>query len=113
MPYPKDVRLFCEFYRKLREIEKMEIHPQIHRIHFEDLIYKYDVTLKRIYDILEIDLNQKKVSTKFDPAHSIYNTQLFLKDKKYEQECIYIEQHLGEFLYNFPYKLNHEGKSVF
>lgn len=113
VPYPKDVHLFCEFYRKLREIEKMEIHPQIHRIHFEDLIYKYDATVEKIYDILGINLKKDSVNTKFDPAHSIYNTQLFLKDKAYEQECTYIEQHLGEFLYSFPYKLNHEGTSVF
>lgn len=111
VPYPKDVNEFCRFYKKLRQMEKRTEHPQIHRIHFEDLIYDYADTVGKIFEILEVKGDTKK--TKFDPSCSIYNTQLFLKDQRYKQECEVIANQLKEYLYDFPYEILHKVNKVF
>ena len=112
VPYPTDVEQFCEFYKRLREMEKPCEHLQIHRIHFEDLVYDYENTVKAIFDILNIDDKQKK-NTKFDPNKSINNTQLFLQNEMYRSECKVIESKLGEYLYSFPYEIEHDEKAFF
>lgn len=112
VPYPVDVEEFCEFYGRLRRMERPVEHPQIHRIHFEDLIYNYEDTLQTILKILEIDRDKVK-KTKFDPNKSINNTQLFLLNDSYRKECKVIEEKLNEFLYHFPYEIVHDEKTLF
>lgn len=111
VPYPKEVNEFCRFYDKLRRIENKTEHPQIHRIHFEDLVYNYEDTVTKIFEILNVQDDVSK--TKFDPARSIYNTQLFLKDQRYERECAVIADQLKEYLYDFPYEILHAENKVF
>lgn len=111
VPYPKEVNEFCRFYKKLRQLEKRTEHPQIHRIHFEDLIYNYSDTVGKVFKILGVKCDTKK--TKFDPSRSIYNTQLFLKEQRYEQECMVIANQLKEYLYHFPYEILHKENAVF
>lgn len=104
VPYPTDVECFCEYYRRLRSMEKPAESSHIHRIHFEDLIYKYDESEKRISGILGLDLSlHKNRFTKFNPEVSINNTQVFC-DSRFDEEREYIENHLKEFLYDFPYE---------
>ena len=38
------------------------------------------------------------------PEKSIENTQLFLADSRYKEEANYIEEHLKDYLYEFPYE---------
>ena len=49
----------------------------------------------------------------FNPERSIYNTQLFLKNDEYKSECAVIEEELKEYLYDFPYEIDHKGQDVF
>lgn len=112
VPYPVDVHKFCEFYKKLREMEKPCEHAQIHRIHFEDLVYDYENTRNKIFKILDID--EKTVhNVRFDPQKSINNTQLFLQNEKYAQECRVIEEKLSTYLYSFPYEIAHDESRFF
>ena len=86
VPVPLDVKMFCQYYRKMRKSEKVTGSNKVLRIKFEDLIYKYDDTLTSIMEHLnftEQDHINKK--TRFDPDISIKNTQLF-NNPIYEQE---------------------------
>lgn len=106
VPFPTDVHEFCNYYKKLREMEKKCDSSHVHTIFFEDLIYRYDETLKRIMDILKLDEKQHiRKKEKLNPNISINNTQLFRKDI-YKEESVVIETKLEEFLYDFPYSVN-------
>ncbi len=114
VPYPVDVEEFCDFYAKLRKMEKPAEHSQIHRINFEDLIYRHQETVKEIYEILGIDLeNMQSMQTKFQPEKSMNNTQLFLQNEMFAKECRVIEERLGEYLYDFPYPIEHNTRNIF
>lgn len=104
VPYPTDSKTYCEYYKKLRSIEKKAESEHVHRIHFEDLIYQYEQTVKQVYEVLGIteDAHVHKREY-FNPDISINNTQLFL-DEKYADEIQYIEENLKEYLYDFPYR---------
>jgi len=95
-------------------MEKPATSPHVHRIRFEDLIYKYDETEQQIRDILQIPVNghiQKR--TKFDPEKSIRNTQLFLRSSKLQAEVQPLESILADYLYPFPYKYKYDGGKIF
>ena len=114
VPYPKDVKEFCKYYRRLRNIEKEANSDRIHRFKFEDFIYNYDESVNKVFDILGWDKKRHtSPKTHFQPDKSIYNTQMFLKDPKYIPECDYIAKELEEYLYDFPYELEHNQSEVF
>lgn len=113
VPYPLEVEEFCGYYRHLRESEKEVTNAQIHHFWFEDLIYDYENSVKRICDILKTDEKSHiKKGAFFKPEKSINNTQLFL-DEKYKKEVSIIEQQLPEFLYRFPYARKSQIEKVF
>lgn len=103
IPYSYDVTEFCIHYKKMRECEIKTNNVNILRIHFEDLVYKYNDTIKQIFDFLNIEekLHIKK-KTKLVPEKSLKNTQLFIRDSSFKKEAQYIETHLSEYLYEFP-----------
>lgn len=104
VPYPTDAHEFCKCYRRLRQMEKAATYPGIHRLHFEDLVYNYDNTVEKIYDILGVEAAaHKKKQTALDPARSIENTQLFRAKPEFAQEGDIIARELTEYLYPFPY----------
>lgn len=114
VPYPTDVEDFCDYYKKMRKIEKPTQSSHVHKIKFEDLIYYYEDTVKKIFEELNWDESRhKKKKKKFNPDRSINNTQLFLKDEKYRKESMIIENELKEYLYEFPYSIEHSQKNVF
>ena len=114
VPYPTDVYKFCEYYKSMREMEKTVNNTQVCRIRFEDLIYRYEETVNEIFERLGWDQTRHvRKKEAFNPERSIYNTQLFLKNEKYRNECAIIKDELKEFLYDFPYEIKHEGYDVF
>ncbi len=109
VPYPVDVDEFCEFYGRLRAMEKPIDNPHIHRLHFEDLIYKFDETVNAVYDALDIQAESRNLAAvKFQPQKSINNTQLWRRSDAYAAECKVIEDKLGQYLYDFPYAIEHK-----
>ncbi len=113
IPMPCDVHEFCKYYKGMRESEKPIKSNKVLRINFEDLIYKYDETVKKVMEHLEfteeMHINKKQ---RFNPDLSINNTQLFRK-KDYQEEMKIIEKELSNYLYDFPYKLeNHVDNTI-
>lgn len=103
LPYPTDARVYCEFYKRLRNIEKKTDNPHIHRIYFEDLVYNYEESIQKICKALSVKPSDHIEMYKyFDPKISIKNTQLF-RSKNYEEEIQLIENKLAEYLYEFPF----------
>ena len=89
-------------------------NPHVHRIKFEDMVYKYDETVAKILEILSLDeAMHKGKKTLFVPEISIKNTQLFNMNSRYKDESSYIEACLREYLYEFPYLLDEKDSQVF
>lgn len=114
VPYPTEAAAFARAYRELRAIEKPAAGPQIHRLYFEDLVYHYEETSAQIRDILGVsDAEHTRRRTRFDPAKSIRNTQLFLRNERWRREVEPIAECLEDFLYAFPYEYQYDGGDMF
>lgn len=112
VPFPLDVHKFINFYKKMRNMEKNQNDKRIMRIHFEDLIYKYEETLNDLYDFLGIEAIQHvRKGSIFLPSRSIINTQIFTTNIIYYDEISVMEEQLKEFLYPFP-KINIERSDL-
>ena len=110
--YPTEVNTFCAYYKKIRCTELPTTSSHVYRIHFEDLIYRYDESIDTICDVLSLDKSKQLKFTKFNPNESIHNTQLFL-NPAYKGECSVIEHELGEYLYEYPYEFCPNPKEAF
>lgn len=113
VPYPLDAGEFVECYRRMRKAERITETPNVYRIRFENLVYRYDETLAQVKDALGIDesVNQRAFEG-FDPKRSINNTQLFLLPQ-FADEAAVIAEGLPEHLYDFPYERMPEAAEVF
>lgn len=112
--YPTEVYDYCKYYKTLRKMEKSANSDRILRIKFEDLIYNYDETVDLIFEKLGWDkVTHKAPKTKFNPDKSIFNTQLWLKGEKYKKEADIIAEELSDYLYDFPYEIQHDKNEVF
>lgn len=88
-------------YHRLVRNEDLPADPDILCMRYEDLIYDYEQTGKKLTDFLglgDVGSNEKKY---FDPAVSIDNTQLFLKHPELSDDIRKIEKALPEYLYPF------------
>ena len=104
VPYPIEVKAFCEHYLKMRNKEIMIENENILRLHFEDLVYDYEKTKKYIFRFLAIqDFDHLNVLKYFNPSKSINNTQVFRRDTRFKKEAYYIEKKLEEYIYQFLY----------
>lgn len=96
------VEKFIKYYKSIMENAESSqaARNRVLRLNFEDLIYAYDATVKRIADFLQIE---KQIEDKyFDPNISIRNTQLFKRTTKYDEDIKQIESTLSKWLYAFP-----------
>lgn len=101
---PSDVEEFCKWFKYTRAHRKTERfdNDRICFIQFEDMIYKYEETTKKIADWLGFELNeQTKKKQYFDPNRSINNTCTWKRVKCNPAEIKYIEKELNEYLYSF------------
>lgn len=113
VPYPTDAEEYCEYYRRLRDMERKVENPHVHRICFEDLIYHYEESVEAVQNILGLTKEDHVGQYQYlDPKRSIHNTQLFLREE-YRKEAGIIEQELKEFLYEFPYQREIDIEKVF
>lgn len=107
----KNVDDFIKHFKLLRKHQKYEKEnlKKILRIKFEDTIYSYEETMKKINSFLQIDeLKHSYPKRYFNPKKSVYNTQLFRKYLNYQNDIEKIERELGEYCYKFPYELKRE-----
>lgn len=115
MPMPRELDLFCDFWKAMHNrADKQRGQKNILFVQFEDLIYKYDETVKKIFDFCEIE-NSRHIAKKtiFDPNHSINNTQVFNLVEDSNVICEVIKNKLPELIYDFPYERKGLNKAVF
>lgn len=98
---PSDnVEDFVKYYRAVRQHRPDQDPSRVLRICFEDLIYEYDATVKKIEDFFDIHAHVRRGEF-LKPELSIRNTQmmdLFPEDK---EAMAYIEKELPEYLFPF------------
>ena len=102
---PNNVEDFCKWFKYTRAHRKTESFDdkRVYFIQFEDMVYKYDETAKKIANWLGLELKEHiKKKQCFDPSRSINNTYTWKKVKCNLAEIEYIENELGEYLYGFP-----------
>lgn len=112
IPYPTDPEQFACFYREMRAAEKVTPSDKVLRVRFEDLIYNYAESVQRISAFLGFtEEDHVSPKSRFDPAISIKNTQLF-RDSRYAEEMRIIESALKDtpYLYDFPYEISNDVK---
>lgn len=101
---PTDVELFCKWFLYTRDnrINKNINSNDIMFIQFEDLIYNYDVTTKKIIEWAGLKNQQHLLKNKyFDPKISIKNTKVWLNYPNENENIKYIEDTLSEYLYKY------------
>ena len=109
VPYPTDVKEFCNYYKMMRENEK-KTNTLALRLNFEDLVLNYEKTKQDIENFIGIDsIHHKAKFEYFNPAISMNNLQVYNRDDKYREEVEMIELELSEYLYNFKKRIVSTG----
>ncbi len=101
--FPHDsVETWCKWFRYVREQSKKQKDSHIMYLQFEDLIYHYEESVKKIEKFTHLSASEHKEQFfRFNPKRSVVNTQIYLKDKRWEKDIKKIEELLPEFLYDF------------
>lgn len=106
------VENYIEYYKRVRDDRLWRGSNLVYRLQFEDLIYKYNETIKDIERFIGSDLgnhvNPKKF---FNPSISIANTNIFSNYVNDADDIKKIESELHDYIYTFP-KLNKEKNNV-
>lgn len=96
-----DVKTFVKYYRLFRDKHPYkQPNDDVLCIHFEDMVYNYEETTKRIRKFCQLTQNHRPKSI-FDPSLSIANTQLYLRYPEYAKDIDYITKELPEYLFDF------------
>lgn len=96
-----DVKTFVKYYRLFRDNHPYKQPNQdVLCLHFEDMVYNYDNTTKKVRDFCNLPENPRP-KTVFDPNMSMANTQLYLRYPEFKDDISYIEQELPEYLFHF------------
>lgn len=96
-----NVKDFVKYYRALREGQPYkEMNNRILRINFEDMVYHYDETTRKIREFLNLGENPNPKSI-FDPQISMPNTQVWKRFPQFEDDIKYIEKELPEYLFDY------------
>lgn len=97
----ENVENFVKYYRSIRDNQPYKNRKEnILRIQFEDMVYNYKDTTKKIREFCNLN-NNKDEKTIFDPSLSISNTQLFLRFPRFAKDVKYIEKNLAEYIFDF------------
>lgn len=99
---PSDVDTFCKWFMYTRSMRGTEIWDadKIMFVQFEDLIYKYDETVKKVENWIGLKSEEHTKPKKyFDPAISIKNTRYWEQHPEHEEEAKIIAERLPEYLY--------------
>lgn len=114
VPYPTEVRAFVSMYRSLRESERPLSSQQVHRLQFEDLVYRYEETKQRLEACLGLSpAAHLRPRQRFVPEKSIHNTQLWLSEPAWQAEADFILQELPTYCYDFPYARQGRKEEIF
>lgn len=112
----ENVEDYISHFLLLRKHQKFDTENNkiIKRFKFEDFIYDYENTLVKLYDFLDLDVKNRNLDLKkFKPEISINNTQVYLNYPDLQEDINKIEETLGEYCYNFPYKIKNISSKIF
>ncbi len=114
MPGPRTVEEFCFHWDEMhKKAQKHSDSRNIMTVRFEDLLYKYDETVKRLCEFCGITSDRHSAKKQyFDADKSIKNTQIF-KTIKDEHSQKVIEEKLGYLLYDYPYEIQSSEREIF
>lgn len=101
---PTDPVLFCKWFKYTRDTRKQELieNKNVKYIQFEDLVYKYDYTVKNIEKWLNFkSYNHEQKKKHFNPEKSKNNTRTWLKFADEQKNIGYIEEQLKSYLYDY------------
>lgn len=93
-----NVKDFVIYYRNMRK--NITNNSRVLRIRFEELIYEYEDSIKKIENFLHLG-EHKRPKTGFIPERSINNTQQSRLHPEDRAEVEYIEKELKDFLFPF------------
>lgn len=100
---PSDAGLFCKWFAYAREEGNSisEDLPNVFKIHFEDLIYKYDETVEFIEKVTGLRPGSHIWKfEKLNPKRSVVNTRLWEKHSD-KGDIRIIEKRLEKYLYSY------------
>jgi len=96
-----NVRDFVVYYRALRDNQPYkEKNDRILCLRFEDLVYNYETTTKKLREFLHLGENPNPRSI-FDPSISMANTQIWKRYPEFQKDIEFIERELKEYLFDF------------
>ena len=101
--FPRDsVETWCKWFKYVREQSKGQKDKRIVYVQFEDLVYNYEQSVREIEKVTGLNPKDHVEQFKrFNPKRSVVNTQIFKRDKRFEQDIKKIEELLPEYLYDF------------
>lgn len=101
VPIPTDsIDDFIWFYKQTIENTIIQNTDSIMNFSFEELVYEYDMTVRKVEDFCHLK-DHKYTLSKFDPNQSINNTQLFKLYNSYLSDVQKIEKELEKSLFDF------------
>lgn len=108
--FPDDVVNFCKHYKLVRYTKKKELQNRaVCGVQFEDLIYNYDETKRKIFEFIGTEESHHyKPLLYLRPDVSRSNTQLWSKHPEYSADIKYIEENLPEYLYDYTNIATHK-----
>ena len=95
-----NVEDFVKYHRLCRINSGKEDPNMVLRLSFEDMVYNYENTVKKINSFVQLP-HQSPIKKYFDPDKSINNTQIYLKHPELRSDIEFIERELPEYLYPF------------
>lgn len=101
---PSEVEDFCKWFKYTREHRRTEKNNenQVLYVQFEDMVYKYDETTRKVACWLGLDLkDQNRKKQIFNPDRSKNNTKTWNKYPQAKEEIAYVSKELAEYLYDF------------
>lgn len=116
---PTDVNLFCRWFEYTRRHRKTEIIDNSYGLYvqFEDLVYQYGDTVKKIEIFCGLDgRKHTKIKKHFVPEKSINNTQIWRRinmSNEQIRELSVIERELAGYLYDFPEDIELDSNEIF
>lgn len=96
-----DVDAFCEYYRWSREIPEYNENSNVMKVQFEDLVFKYDDTVRQIENYLGLSAdNHVNPRQRFNPDISRNHCKLWKKYPDEKENLSIIESRLEKWIYD-------------
>ena len=113
LPIPHSLDDFIWFYKTIVGETILPDTENRISVNFEDLIYQYDATVRKIENFIDIGKHIRPKS-KFDPERSKNNTQLVGLYPQFEDDIRVIEKELKDYLFPFEkYSFKRTSNEIF